>query len=332
MLNDYRYRLEPYKGIKTRHTCPSCDHPKTFSRYIDTESGDHLATYVGRCERVDNCGYHFTPKHYFEANPDKKRESVTYCQPTPKPVKPLSIIPVDLFKASLQHHDQNNFVQYLIKLFGEQITSDLIAKYFIGTSKHWPGSTVFWQIDTLGRIRSGKIMLYECNTGKRVKQPFPHITWVHKILNPNDYELKQCFFGEHLLTRDPLRPIGIVESEKTAIIATGYVPDLIWLAAGNKEGISNMDKCSVLQRRKVTLFPDLNAFELWTDKARRISAIASIKVSDLLETKATAEEKQNGLDLVDYLIRVPLQDFQNARTQINEKRAKSEASNETYFN
>jgi len=318
-MSDHRYKLEPYKGMNTRYTCPACDHIRTFSRYIDTETGDHLATYVGRCERLDNCGYHFTPKQYFEANPDQKREPVTIFKPIPKLIKPFSVIPAELFKTSLQHYHQNNFIQYLISLFGEQVTASLIAKYFIGTSKHWPGSTIFWQIDILGRIRSGKIMLYHSDTGKRVKNPYPHITWVHKILNLNDYELKQCFFGEHLLTRDPRRPIGIVESEKTAIIATGYMPNLIWLAAGNKEGLTSIDKCKVLQGRKVTLFPDLNAFKLWADKARPLSAIASVRVSDLLETKATIEEKQNGLDLADYLIRFHLQDFQYRQTQVSEK-------------
>jgi hypothetical protein len=318
-MTNHRYTLEPYKGMNTRYTCPACDHARTFSRYIDTKTDEHLAANVGRCERLDNCGYHFTPKQYFETNPYQKRVPVVIFKPTPKPIKSFSLIPTELFKASLQHYDQNNFIQYLIKLFGDKATSGLIAKYFIGTSKHWTGSTVFWQIDTIGRIRSGKIMLYHRDTGKRVKQPFPHITWVHKILNPNDYELKQCFFGEHLLTRDSLLPIGIVESEKTAIISTAYIPNLIWLAAGNKEGLSNMDKCKVLQGRKVTLFPDLNAFELWTDKAKQLSVIASVRVSDLLETKATIEEKQNGLDLADYLIRFPLRNFQNDQTQDSEK-------------
>jgi len=309
-MTGHRFILEPYKGMATRHTCPACDHTRTFSRYIDTETGDHLATYVGRCERLDNCGYHFTPKQYFEANPDQKREPVMMFKPIPKPIKPFSLIPFELFKASLQHHGQNNFIQYLIGLFGEHVTSGIVAKYLIGTSKHWPGATVFWQIDRIGRIRSGKIMLYHRDTGKRVKHPFPYITWVHKILNINDYELKQCFFGEHLLTREPLLPVGIVESEKTAIIASGYLPEMIWLAAGNKEGLSE-DKCKVLKGRKVTLFPDLNAFELWTEKSKKLSAITSVNVSNLLETMATSQEKQNGLDLADYLIRFPMQDFQH---------------------
>ena len=36
-------------------------------------------------------------------------------------------------------------------------------------------------------------------------------------------ELKQCFFGEHLL-REKTMPVAIVESEKTAIISSVYLP------------------------------------------------------------------------------------------------------------
>lgn len=289
--------------MATRHNCPACGHRKTFSRYIDTTSGSHLAPYVGRCERLDNCGYHFTPKQFFEANPDQKPQPDFFIKPMPKPTKPFSQIPMDICMATLKNYDKNNFVTFLIGLFGVQLTSELVAKYFIGTSKHWPGAAVFWQIDLHGRIRTGKIMLYDPATGKRVKEPYSHITWVHTKLHPNDFELRQCFFGEHLLAREPLMPVGIVESEKTAVIASGYFPGLIWLGAGNKEGLSSMLKCNVLQNRKILLFPDLNAYELWFKKAKQLSNIASIKVSNLLETLASVKDKEKGSDLADYLCR-----------------------------
>lgn len=42
-------------------------------------------------------------------------------------------------------------------------------------------------------------MLYNPTTGKRIKEPYNHVTWVHSVLHKEDYNLKQCFFGEHLL-------------------------------------------------------------------------------------------------------------------------------------
>ena len=67
-MNEYRYTLEPYKGINTRYDCPSCGEHNKFSRYIDTETGDHLHPTVGRCDREKNCGHHYTPKQYFQDN------------------------------------------------------------------------------------------------------------------------------------------------------------------------------------------------------------------------------------------------------------------------
>ncbi len=112
------------------------------------------------------------------------------------------------------------------------------------------------------------------------------------------------FFGEHLLQGNT-KPIAIVESEKTAIIASVYLPQFIWLAAGSKDGLS-LNKCQVLKGRTVIIYPDLNGFEKWTAKAKELSHIASFAVSDLLERKATDKEKGEGLDLADYLIRFPV--------------------------
>ncbi len=230
---------------------------------------------------------------------------------TPRPVtpqpKPASFIPIEVFKASLKAHEANHFVTFLIDLFGIEVTGQLISRYFIATSKHWNGATVFWQIDTEGKVRTGKIMLYSPATGKRVKEPFNHISWVHKALRQPEFELKQCLFGEHLLI-DKVKPIAIVESEKTAVIASVYLPQFIWLAVGSLTNL-NAEKCSVLKGRTIALFPDLNGFEKWSRKARELSHLSTISVSDLLERKATEAEKKQGFDLADYLIKYDYKTF-----------------------
>lgn len=214
--------------------------------------------------------------------------------------KPSSFIPADLLKQSLKGYENNNFTEYLASLFGKTVTSELISRYYIGTSKHWNGATVFWQIDTNGKIRTGKIMLYSPANGKRIKKPFSHITWVHSAMKLSDFNLKQCFFGEHLLKGNQ-KPVAIVESEKTAIIASVYLPDFIWLAAGSSSNLKEA-KFKVLQGREVILYPDLNCFEKWQEKAEQLSHIATIAVSDILERSASDEEKTNGFDLADYLV------------------------------
>ncbi len=309
---EHRYILEQYKGMKTKHRCPNCEQDKKFTRYIDTETNESIHHAVGRCDRSDNCGYHYKPKQYFS---DNKYLLDTHIQGsiikpkafiTPKIVKP-SFIPFEAFKASLKEYENNYFVKFLIDLFGVQTSNELISRYFIATSKYWNGATVFWQIDTQGKIRTGKIMLYNPTTGKRIKEPFNHINWVHKALKQLKFELKQCLFGEHLL-QDKTKPVAIVESEKTAVIASVYLPQFIWLAVGSLTNL-NAEKCSILKGRTITLFPDLNGFEKWSNKAKELSPLAHFTVSDLLERKASEAEKKQGFDLADYLIKFDYRKF-----------------------
>jgi len=310
-MSEHKYILEPYKGMNTRYRCPSCQQrDKTFSLYIDTETGEHIHPTVGRCNRESNCGHHYTPKQYFQDNnisfdiPQPKAYKPRPVTPQPKPV---SFIPVEVFKASLKAHETNHFVQFLINLYGVEVASQLVSRYFIATSKHWNGATVFWQIDIQGKVRTGKIMLYSPTTGKRVKNLELPVYWVHKALKQPEFELRQCLFGEHLLI-DKTKPVAIVESEKTAVIASVYLPQFIWVAVGSLTNL-NAEKCSILKGRTVTLFPDLNGFEKWNNKAKELSHLANFTVSDLLERKATEAEKKQGFDLADYLIKYDYKAF-----------------------
>ena len=65
----YRFILEKYRGLSTRYTCPRCGRKHTFTRYIDTENNNnYISDNVGKCNRLDKCGYHYTPKQYFADN------------------------------------------------------------------------------------------------------------------------------------------------------------------------------------------------------------------------------------------------------------------------
>lgn len=308
----YKYILEPYKGIITRYCCPNCGTQKAFSQYIDSDTGEYISTNVGRCNRESNCGYHYTPKQYFQDNNISfdilKPETCNprFATPTQKPV---SFIPIEVFKASLKTSafEMNHFVKFLINLFGVEVTSQLVSQYFIASSKHWHGSTIFWQIDIQGKVRTGKIMLYSPITGKRIKEPYNHINWVHSTLEQSGFELRQCLFGEHLLI-DKTKPVAIVESEKTAIIASVYLPQFIWVAVGSQSNLK-AENCEVLTGRTVILFPDLNCYDHWSNKAKGLTHLAKISISDLLEQKATIEERSQGLDIADYLIKYDLKEF-----------------------
>ena len=80
----YRYQLEKYRGRSTRHVCPQCGRKSVFTRYIDTENNNmYISDNVGKCNRLDKCGYHYTPHQYFTDNPwkrDKKTRPVPLFQ------------------------------------------------------------------------------------------------------------------------------------------------------------------------------------------------------------------------------------------------------------
>lgn len=147
-------------------------------------------------------------------------------------------------------------------------------------------------------------MLYNPKTGKRVQEPRNYFNWIHSYVKLPDYQLEQCLFGEHLLV-DNSKPVAIVESEKTAIIASLYLPEFIWLASGGLDQL-NQQKCNVLLGRDVVLFPDLEGTNTWQQLATELSGFASIRVFALLEKEATDEERKQKLDIADYLLKSSL--------------------------
>ncbi len=301
-MSDYLYRLAPYQGPQSRHTCPSCQKPRQFVRYIHMQTGFDLDEQVGRCNREVKCGYHSTPQQYLTehqiTNPVHWSNSAPLQQS-----EPPRYINHQLFKQSLQGYDKNHFVQYLKKLLGPEKTQGLIAKFHIGTSKRWQGATIFWQMDLQGKLRTGKIMLYDPESGKRVKKPYSHISWVHKQLKQAHFE--QCLFGLHQLIEAPKhKPVGLVESEKTAIIAMGYFPEWVWLGVGSLHQLSP-ECCVVLRGRKVVLFPDAGGWEKWSSKARVLQKILRnpVIVSNWLEKLAGKKEGIEGIDLADVLVK-----------------------------
>ncbi|MCO5951045.1 DUF6371 domain-containing protein [Mucilaginibacter flavidus] len=347
----HRYTLEPYKGMDCRFMCPNCRHRRnTFTRYIDTETQSYLADHVGKCDRLEKCGYHFKPREFFKTNPQayvpRFKPNYTMTDKT----QYFDTIPQSIVAGTMRGYDKNNFSMFLARMFGADGAIHLIEKYRIGCAKHWPGATIFWQIDNDDKVRTGKIMLYNGKDCKRVKEPFNHIAWVHRLVgklrslesrkspespkdaladvdnctntpvepktnlsdytkNPegilhtvaSDYQLKQCLFGEHLLKLEPFKTVAIAESEKTAIIASMYLPNYIWLAAGSLEGLTE-EKCQVLKHRTVRLYPDVNAYAKWHTKARELNAripTATFVIDTTLTQNPTAYDEQRGVDIAD---------------------------------
>ncbi len=308
-MKTHRFILEPYKGKTTRHNCPSCKEKGCFSRYIDSDKIIEFPAHVGRCNRENNCGYHFTPKQYFEQNPEKA-ELIHDIPPRSQAVQqqkqvPVSFIDESVVSRSLTRYDQNKLVQFLTSVLDTEQTLNLMKKYRVGTANYWPGATIFWQIDSSGKVRTGKIMLYDPSNGRRIKQPHNHISWVHSMVGGNEFNLKQCFFGEHMLNQNKALPIAIVESEKSALIASCYLPEFCWIASGGKHGCFRDENLNVLEGRKIVLFPDLGAFDQWSLKANHMQELGyEVELFDYLERNASAQQRREGYDIADFLLQI----------------------------
>jgi hypothetical protein len=247
---------------------------------------------------------------------------------TPPPAAPPSFMPKSIFRESLKKYDKNNFAAFLVNRFGKQTAADLIGRYAIGTARG--GRVTFWYIDSRGNICSGKTMLYDPITGKRNRELIPGTdkqkyppNWAHAILKISDFKLSPCWYGEHLLPKRPGAPVAIVESEKSAILASLYLPAFIWLAVGGISGLpSNPDRWKVLEGRRIVLYPDCDPpdkdgktpFQKWSEHAEALHKLGyRIAVSDLLESTATDAIRANKYDLADYLLKYDPADFQHAK-------------------
>lgn len=140
-MSEYRFHLQKYRpGSKT--TCPSCGKSRCFVRYIDEQGNICFPENVGKCDRENSCGYHYTPKEYFKDNPDvlemdegngKSLLSAPYKQAdkTPSCIVP-SYIPSSYVLRSLSHYSINPLYQYFCHVFGEDETTRLFEMYRIG--------------------------------------------------------------------------------------------------------------------------------------------------------------------------------------------------------
>jgi hypothetical protein len=277
-----------------KFVCPKC-FKRTFVKYIETETQNYQSEEFGRCDRETNCGYHNTSKREFKNRVDM----VTIQKPE------TSFHDFNLVSQCRRNFKQNNFVQFLKTLFTEGEINKAIEKYSLGTSKHWNGATIFWQIDNNAKVRHGKVMSYNSETGKRVKDQNGKgfINSVRSILKLKSFNLNQCLFGLHLINETNQKTIALVESEKTAVIMSIFKPQYTWLATGSKSGLK-YEFLKHLKQYQIMAFPDKGEYTNWLKKSTELNSLGfKIKIDNWLEEQ---NEFGAGADLADVYISLKL--------------------------
>lgn len=313
-MAQYPYKLD---SSSKKFICPACG-LKRFVRLKDSLSGEYLPEEFGRCDRESSCGYSKFPSIQDSSSFSKPWKST--------PVIKTYFIPDSIVMAAKAYAINTNLIQNLLHRITYPIPlhriRPVIDLYQLGGIKKGAakGSICFPFIDYSGRVRAIQVRDFDKACHGMTPNTLPKLLYYHyqytKSEIPNwliDYQKNEtqfsCFFGEQLLNQYPNNPVGIVEAPKTAVICTIYfglpsnTSNILWLAAYNKSSL-NLRKFQPLKERKVILFPDQDAYEGWSDKAREIrnafpNLLLSISdyIRDYIDSKVCP-----GADLADILI------------------------------
>lgn len=173
---------------------------------------------------------------------------------------------------------RNTFVDFLHTLFDDSPKVDAgVERYCIGGDSMC--RTIFPNIDQEGRCVGGAVIPYLPN-GHRDKTK--GASNIHYELRRKDKTLPpqadQVLFGSHLLRLYPSASVGVVESQKSAVILSITYPEVVWLATA---GLTNFNErlLAPIYDRNVVCFPDVNGVQEWTQRAKDLP-FKNIRVSD----------------------------------------------------
>ena len=188
-------------------------------------------------------------------------------------------------------------------------------RYHLGQTK--TGTPIFWMIDDMNTPLDAHI-------GDR---------WISTLLKNREpliksWHVEHCLFGLHLLanpgawrncdiakpkasnaTGGPglsASPIAIVESESSAIVLSALFPESIWMAYATTSHLVP-DLFSPLEGHIVTIYPNtdptLSNYLFFQDLVTLTQEYYDIDiyVDTTLEDKATPDQKERCIDLLDYL-------------------------------
>lgn len=189
--------------------------------------------------------------------------------------------------------NRNTFVDFLHTIFDSPKVAAAVERYCIGGDSS--GRTIFPNLDQEGRCVGGAVIPYLAN-GHRDKSK--GASNIHAELRRKDKTLPtqgdQVLFGSHLLPLYPSASVGVVESQKSAVILSVIYPNLIWLATA---GMTNFNErlLAPIYDRNVVAYSDFNGVQEWTERAKQLP-FKNIRISDWW--RYAQDEKEDICDVV----------------------------------
>lgn len=279
----YKYSLDP---SSKKYTCPGCG-KKSFVIYVDQETKAPVDEHqYGRCDRENHCSYHLHPSTDPELATKARPENFT----PPPPVQIVQIFPDEkLWKPIVER--TKSCVSPLHAFLTKKllIPNEHLIKWGVLSDTGTAGEdlTVYIFRNAEGVICNLKWFKYNTD-GHRdknfdsfsLKQPKPSSSKDNPPAPPNTKETlpekkyQMCLFGEHLLDPERKKIVCVVESEKSAAIASFFYSQFDWVACGSNSGLTDgkegrPDKISVLKGRTVYWLCD-------ADKAGRMSVVDEV--------------------------------------------------------
>lgn len=294
MKGNYKYHLEPYSPT-SKKTCPKCGRKKCFTMYLD-ENNTPAGEQYGICDHVKECGYRLYPTGTIN-NSD--------LEPVIVAKKEAFFYDTETASAFNIKKYENGLIRFLLTKFQKSELEQILNNYFIGSVND---GIIFWQIDENYKIHRGKIMWYNPD-GHRTKVKdqtggeYAKISMMWKFLNrKQENEPEMCYFGQHLTSLYPDKPVAIVESEKTCLIGSLIEPDFNWIATLSINNFQSY-RLNFLKNFKnyVFVFPDRDGYPAWKEKTAQILNLMPglrISVNDFILEYGKEKE-----DLADVFLR-----------------------------
>lgn len=275
-----------------------------FSHALRTRGRITIASFIYMCKQhgID------TNKYYV------KDETVTVPYSPPKVNRPPKIIEYGAIDKKYMLESLDEDLQSDIVCFLKPLIDDMdkvrriVNSFYLGITddKH----VIYWYVDKDDIIRYGKVMAYRAD-GHRDHSKHPEsipCELSKKGLISSDFVIKKTLFGEHLLSLPENRgkTIGVVEGEKSAVICSLCIPDILWMATGSQYNMQQ-ERFNAVKDNNVILFPDTDdkseAFNQWSKRAEEMNQKGwHIQVSDYLEKIATPEQRSKKVDIADLII------------------------------
>ena len=316
------------KGVRYLGLCPFHD---------DRHIGSFVVYPKGNCYKCFKCGakggvVDFLMEHAHLSYPDAIRwlgkkysietdmEDFNYTPPPPRPapppLQPLRL-PMGMVERT-EHLDSDLLAAWIMTginwdYIQRKRISEVLNDYHVGHGKN--GHTIFWQIDELGEVRTGKMMKYKSD-GHRDREASWNFDFIHSALfrdqrltqwDEDKQEAQLTFFGMHLLNRYPNATVNIVESEKTALlmaISYGNHATQVWMACGGLEMLSRERLAPIIsQGRQIVLFPDRDGIDKWKAKARQLD-YPRLMIDCVPVQKWWKPEDGEKADIADVVVRI----------------------------